>query len=146
MNNEHVSEHCRITKNTQAIDELREQLSTIEQAISAETSSPIEANKPNYSFVFEANQPCDTSEVALLRSGFIPFKDDDEFYRNLTKKSVTVTITITNKGDLTMNVIVADEKVTTVGVGKTVTITVKVPAGKSIKADRNGEYKIDSVK
>lgn len=147
MNNEHVSEHCRITKNTQAIDELREQLSTIEQAISAEISSPIEASKPNYSFVFEANQPCDNSEVALLSNGFIPFSEREKFYRNLTEKSVTVTLTITNKDkEFSMTVMVGGKHVTTVGVGKTVTITVTVPAGKSIKADKVGEYKIDAVK
>ena len=148
MNDQHLSEHDRIANNAQALETFNLRLSAVEQKLNPQMQTVINTDQGNYCFAFEPNTtPIDDSaQVALLTAGFTAFEEGEKFYRNLTSKTVIVTITIKNTDDdFSMDVKVAGKVVTTISKGKTVTITVEVPAGKSIKADKQGEYRVDSV-
>lgn len=143
MSNEQISEHDRIKKNTQSISNINRRLDQIVQVLGSGVKQlPGLAAPSNYSFVFGAS-PFELGGAVPATAAGIgnPFKGCDDFYKNTTAQTKTVTVTIKNTSSSdTMTVDVDGVEVTRIGPGDTQTIIVDIPAGKSVHANENGEY------
>jgi hypothetical protein len=143
MSKEQISEHDRIKKNTQSIGSINRRLGQIEQVLGSGVKQwPGLAARSNYTFVFGANPFEFDGAVAATAAGtWVQFNACDNFYENTTKETKTVTVTIKhNSGGLNMVVDIDGTEVTEIEDGKTKTIIVDIPAGKSLHANKNGEY------
>lgn len=126
-----------------SVGRLQRRVELLEKAVSAGPSAYWSTPSGQIAIRPPACSACAGSETT--GDGFISFEGCDKFFENTTDATVTVTVTICNDDpDFPMDVDIDDKIITGIDVGKCKTIVVKIPAGKSLHANRNGRYRPES--
>ena len=135
------TEHERIKENRRSISAIERKLTQLERTLNVIPAQVGYAQPFSVSFATPV-----TAFAAETANGFVPFEGCDDFFENTTDAEVTKTVTICNEDEhFEMIVDVDGTEVTRIDVGKCKTIVVKIPAGKSLHADKNGKYRPEAT-